>query len=446
MRTEASWRGTVAVTPTTPLTYTKNNSQNPDVKPILRGWHFAPADEFDFTNATTKFWIDDFGGQMPVLTWSNEPTNLMSTLAITFAGTNYQCLFPQLQGQRLSLTFDSAGLAQLWLDDSNAVQHATSGGNGNTNVVLAITHPFGYWDTNNNAFVPDLTNNFGNQTVTNSYQSTNSTYAFLYAFDPDWGWLQQRQNMLDAYLQQGLTNGSRQMTSATLNVMGLNWMLQTARVDGLLSAQMGILPQFHHRLGRMGQEAGKGYYVDVYMQLDSSYPDGGDDTAHLKVLNNKFDLWVFFGSALEHGIIEELQNTNLVGASTIKMLQLANTNSQAIYLASSTNWTTGFNVRSKLTNYDASVLNTLTNLINSSYFILLPQNGSNTVAPTGNWAGYGYEARLAYNLTNFETRMIISGGYHGGWTSDSSAIPDASFTAQSGVSQPGSLAQTPSDL
>ncbi len=57
--------------------------------------------------------------------------------------------------------------------------------------------------------------------TTNAYQRTNATYAMLYAFEPDWGWLQQRQNKLDAYLQQGLTNGSRQVTSETLNVMGL---------------------------------------------------------------------------------------------------------------------------------------------------------------------------------------------------------------------------------
>ncbi len=60
-----------------------------------------------------------------------------------------------------------------------------------------------------------------------------------------------------------------------------------------------------------------------------------------RLSNIHFDLWMFFGSALEHGIIEQLQNTNLVGASTVKMLEIANTNGQAIYLASSTNWTTG---------------------------------------------------------------------------------------------------------
>ena len=37
-------------------------------------------------------------------------------------------------------------------------------------------------------------------------------------------------------------------------------------------------------------------------------------------------------------MIEQQQSTNLVAASTVKMLELANTNHQAIYLANSTNW------------------------------------------------------------------------------------------------------------
>ena len=134
-------------------------------------------------------------------------------------------------------------------------------------------------------------------------------------FEPDWGWLQERQNKLDTYLQEGFTNGSRQVTSETLNVMGLNWMLQTAQSQEILAQQLGILPQYFHRLGRMAQETdSKGYYVDVYMQLTGEYPSGGDDTAHVQLANTFFDLGSVFASSLEHGIIEQLQNTNLVGS------------------------------------------------------------------------------------------------------------------------------------
>ena len=135
--------------------------------------------------------------------------------------------------------------------------------------MLYVNQPFGNWDFTNNVV---LTLDTNDQIVTNAYQRTNATYALIYAFEPDWGWLQERQNQLDSYRQQGYPDTSRQVVSETLNVMGLNWMLQTEGIEQFLAAQLGILPQFHHRLGRMAQEGGNGYYVDVYMQTPGIFP------------------------------------------------------------------------------------------------------------------------------------------------------------------------------
>ncbi len=442
---ESAVRGKLAAYTTNLLNYIQSNAPNNSVQQILGGWQIVPAyNPYDYSTYTT-FPTDDFGGPMPVLTWTYEPTNMMSTLKVTFAGTNCQWFMPQLQGQRLALTFDGSGTGQLWQDDTMLAQHATSGSSGTTNVVLAVTHPVGSWDDVNNVFVPNPTN-FANMTVTNSYQRTNSTYAILYAFEPDWGWLQQRENKLDTYLQQGLTNGTRQVTSETLNIMGLNWMLQTENAGQMMAAQLGMLPQYFHRIGRMAQETGRGYYVDVYMQFTGEYPSGGDDAPHIQLSNMQFDLWSFFASAMEHGIIEQLQNTNLVAASTVKMLQIANTNGQAVYLASSTNWTTGYNVQSHLTSgtYDSGTLTTIGNYISKGFYVLLPANGSNHVSSTlGSWAGYGYEARQAVGGEADNSQMIIAGGYHGGYSSDPSIPIDPVYIDTSGDSQPTYFDDTP---
>jgi RHS repeat-associated protein len=435
---EAALRGTLAGYTTNFLNYVQSNYPNASVQQLLGGWQLIPSTNTALSTSnlfSTYVW----GGQMPILNWANEPTNIMSTLKITFAGTNYQWFIPQLEGQRLSLTYDSSGLAQLWQDDTLLVQKSTAA--SDTNVVLYVDHPVGWWDTTNNVFV-DLT--LFDQTTTMPYQRTNATYAILYAFEPDWGWLQERENKLDSYLQQGLTNGSRQVTSETLNVMGLNWMLQTEKSEQILASQVGMLTQCYHRFGRMAQENGKGYYVDTYMQLSGVMPSGGNDTAHLLLLNKHVDLNSYFDSAMENGLIEELQNTNLVGASTVKMLQIANTNNQAIYLANSANWTSGANVKSKLLNYDATSLNTLTSYINSGFYLLLPQNGSNHVSSaTGSWAGYGYEARLTASGVIESSQMIIQGGYHGGYSSDPTAVVNTYYTDLTGVNQPTYYDGTP---
>ena len=78
------------------------------------------------------------------------------------------------------------------------------------------------------------------------------------------------------------------------------------------------------------------------------------------------------------------------------MLQIANTNGQAVYLASSTNWTTGYNVQSHLTSgtYDSGTLTTIGNYISQGLLCAAAANGSNHVSSaSGSWAGYGYEAR-----------------------------------------------------
>ncbi|MEI6076402.1 MAG: RHS repeat-associated core domain-containing protein [Verrucomicrobiota bacterium] len=441
---ESNIRGKMVGYSTNMLNYLQTNYPNSSMGKILGGWQILSAyNPQDYTTNTT-FPLVNPNGNMPVISWAYQPTNLMSTLTVAFAGTNKQWLMPQLQGQRLAMTFDPSGSAQLWLDDSNIITKSLGTGSGATNVALLVTHPFGTWNTTSNLFVANPTNT-ANQSVTNSYQSTNATYALLYAFEPDWGWLQQRQNKLDAYLQQGLTNGSRQVVSETLEIMGLNWMLQSEQTEQLLATQLGIMPQYYHRLGRMAQESGKGYYVDIYMQITGAYPSGGEDAAHITLKNSHFDLSSFFASALEHGLIEQLQNTNLVGASTVKMLQIANTNGQTIYLASSTNWTTGANVNNLLTNYSTATLNLIfTNYINRGFYVLLPQNGSNHVSSVaGSWAGYGYEARQVVNGQAANSQMIIAGGYHGGYSSDSGAVVNTGFTTYTSQNQAGYFTSTP---
>ncbi|MEI8121841.1 MAG: RHS repeat-associated core domain-containing protein [bacterium] len=359
--------------------------------------------------------------------WDYIPTNMMSSLNVTVDTTTNRWLWmPQLQGQRLSLTFSTNGLAQLWLEDDLLLQKQTSGG-ASVNVVLAVDHPHGTWDWNNNTLI---NTNWDDQVATNAYQRTNASYAITYAFEPDQEWLRQRQDRLDRYRQQGLADTSREVTTETLNVMGLNWMLQTERIPRLLATQEAILMQNHHRLGRMAQEQGKGYYIDVYAQLTGDAPASGNGASDTARGNRFFDVAMYFQSAAEHGLIEQLQATNLVAASTVKMLQIGNTLGQRTYLAQSSNWST---VRGNLSGYDTNWLKTA--YIDKGYTLLLPASGTNQVAGAGSWAGYGIAARLL--TTNMHSMtMLISGNYNGGYVSVPTAVVNTPYVSQSSYSQP----------
>ena len=412
------------------------------VQQMLNGWQILPAnDTIDF-NPYPLFLVYDLinGYSVPILNWKYAPTNLMSTLSISFAGTNYQWFMPQLQGDRISLTFSNNGVAQLWQDDTLLAQGATSG-SGTTNVVLSAIHPIGSWDMTNNTFIPNPSD-IVNMTVTNSYQCTNADYAIMYAFEPDWGWLQQRENKLAAYMQEGLTNGSRQVTCETLNIMGLNYLLQSEQVGNMLASPLNISQQNFHRIGRMAQESGNGYYVDIYMQFSGEFPNNGWSTSQYPEYNSCITLWSVFSSAMEHGLIEELQNSNLVGASTVKMLEVANTNKQPVYLASSGNWST---IQSQLTSgsYSAATISQISSNINAGYYILLPKNGTNTVSTVANgWAGYGYEGVQVVDGFVEGVEMKITGGYLGGYVNNPFAVPNSAYTDETEQNQFNAFTET----
>lgn len=417
----------------------QSNYPNATVQQILSGQYIIPSTNTSLSQSLqfNTYPASSGGYTNNTVNWTYEPTNLMSSLSITFAGTNYQCWMPQLQGRRLSLTFDTNGLAQLWLDDSLLASNSTSAtGSRTTNVVVSVNHPFGTWDFTNSVVL--LNPNVANHITTDSYQRTNATYALVYAFEPDWSWLQQRETMLDAYRQQGYADTSRQVVSETLNVMGLNWLLQTEGAEQMLAAQEGILPQYHHRFGRMAQEAGQGYYVDIYMQYSGRISSAGADAANSNLQNRHLALTSYFHSALENGIIEQLQSSNIIASSTVKMLELAETNGQAVYLASSNNWSA---ISSTLSaTYDTTSL--YNNYISQGYYLLMPQNGTNHIAGAGSWAGYGIEARQLTS-TNETITMLISGGYNGAYSPYFYLTINVQYVGLTGINQPLSVAVSP---
>jgi len=418
---EATLRSTLQGYNSNLLATIQSSYPNASVQQILGGQQITP-----WANGLSQsllFAEDTHGGLFPILGWTSEPTNFMCTFGISFGGASQQWYFPQLQGQRLSLTFSNNGTGQLWLGDSPILRTNITG--GRVTVTLTANHPYGGWDTTKN--IP-IDTGWSDASVPDPYQSTNASYAIMYAFEPNPAWLLEREQQLDTYRQQGYTDTSRQVVTETLNVMGLNFMIQTKLYEDILASQLGILPEYFERLGRIAQEGGNGYYIDIYFQQNQAVADGGTASANFLIFSPKSDQYsdvgIYIESAMEHGLIEQLQSSNLVAASTIKILQLANTNNQTIYLANSTNWTSGANVRNHLTNYVLTGTGGLDSLISQGYSLLLPTNGSVRIGGTGSWAGTGYVEQQLTAYSHF-TGMIIGGAhYNGGFAEYSWLFPD----------------------
>jgi hypothetical protein len=131
---EAGIRSTLTGYTSNLLGYLQSNYSNASPQEILGGWQIVPS---SYTTLPTSllFATTNFGGVLPILDWTYQPTNMMSSLSITFGYTNYQWFMPQFEGQRLSLTFGTNGVEQLWQDDALLAQSAYSGEGSNTSVI-----------------------------------------------------------------------------------------------------------------------------------------------------------------------------------------------------------------------------------------------------------------------------------------------------------------------
>ena len=303
-------------------------------------------------------------------------------------GIDYTIPTADLKGRKITLTF-SGNTAELRLDDGDPVDTGTVPGTS-LNLTITVTHP---------GALNSLISTTG-KTETKTYQKSNAyAYALIYGFSASNRLLQKRQAQLKSYLDSGLADDSREVRTEILNVMGLTWLYQTELATRLLAAKNRVIPIHHHRFGRMGQEAG--YYVDVGLQYSGIWVDDGESSTGR--FDNVFHLGSLYASAMEHGIIEQMQPGSSA-VSTVNILRTANTSGQRLYQARADNWSS---IQSSLPTY-SSQFSSFESLLSGGAKLFLPQTANVT---QGNWTGSGWVIR-----SSSQAGMIINGGYSEGYS------------------------------
>ncbi|MFA7344348.1 MAG: IPTL-CTERM sorting domain-containing protein, partial [Terrimicrobiaceae bacterium] len=355
------------------------------------------------------------------------------------AGLDYELPTSDLKGRKITLTFNGSA-AELRFDDDTLADTGALGSVTSMGLTISVTHPG---------------RGVGNQAETKNYRRTTGagdpcSYAILYGFDASERLLAKRQEQLKAYKDAGKLDDSREVRTELLNIMGLTWLYQSSLAHHLLASQNRIVPLFHHRFGRMAQEAG--FYVDVGLQFSDDRTDDGimDDGR----FDNAFHLGSLFWSAMEHGVIQQMQvktdGSPYDAVSTVNILREANKGAggQKLFLARSTNWaaikpqltgtaytngnevpdlgeftdTNGNGIRDAGEAWtDQPVKNNLEWLINNKAAqLFLPLNANVT---QGIWTGTGWVIR-APQIAG----MIISGGYSGGYATSVGTVKAAPVT------------------
>ncbi|MDP2394578.1 MAG: DUF6531 domain-containing protein [Methylococcaceae bacterium] len=293
--------------------------------------------------------------------------------------------------------------AQLYLDDTLLLSEGTPSGNL-SELKLTVDHPYAASISS-----PCFTGaKYGDQCATFTLKRTGS-YVLASAFggDHDSSLLAERQRYLDQLTLQGAANESREVLSETLNIIGQSWMQQTQLADDLLTTLSDNRAIRHHRFGIVGQE--DGYFVDVQAQFVSTLPQSasaGEGT---------FQSSGLIASAMEHGVLEQLQGASQAAISTVKIFNLNNQNGQKFFLANSGNFA---GIWGQLSGYTSNNpgkddYSQLLARVNDGATLILPQNGQVTL---NNWHGKGY---IDYRVIGNQRRqgMIIGGGFNGGYGS-----------------------------
>jgi RHS repeat-associated protein len=309
-------------------------------------------------------------------------TNATFHFSFTYDGNAYTWDYglgaQTLSRPRASLMLDSTVLASEGSSVSGAVATCT----------LTITHPYSNC----------------NQTVAFPFKR-GSLYAIMCGFgDAESGLtLARNQRQLEA-LRAKSSDSSAEVLSQCLHVMGQTWLDETALVNENIERISGVRPISHHRFGVMAQE--EGYYVDVKAQVTGYYSGDFGGIA----VDAGMKAGSLIGSSLEHAILEQLQGADRSGVSTVKLLQMANANGDKIYRMTASN---AASVLADLTNYSSSVKAQFLGSATNGFTQVLPRNGA---INAGQWVGNGYVMVGAAPNGQYQISMIISGDYHGGYS------------------------------
>ncbi|QJE95267.1 RHS repeat-associated core domain-containing protein [Luteolibacter luteus] len=385
---------------------------------------------------------------IPVTSWNEIPSLWETKIKFTFGQAyngstkTFGVFYDEVEiptnalgGRKLSLSYSGNSVNFRIDEESLAAFTATP---TTIQMKVAVNHPGGEIDESG-AFV-DL-GWMDDEEVKTYVRDGNAAYAIIYGFDPSAEHLRKSQERLDKYRKSGLGDGDWQVKTESLNVMGLNWMAQTRLVDNIVCTRTLVLPLSNHSFGRVSQEGA--FYIDVGLKSSAFLSYSARKSTKLL----KFHVNNYFGSALEHGILEQTQGPSLDALSTVRVIQLANAQSVPLHLANSSNWTSVRNLLDDAGNgWPVTALDKIASQItgavntDNAATVLVPRRGNigmMATPATDKWRGYGYALNSNLNSGYYISGGYADGSYSGGYSNSNSASVSSNSITRYGSSEPG---------
>ncbi|CAN5129292.1 hypothetical protein BH10PSE6_BH10PSE6_20880 [soil metagenome] len=381
------------------VTWIRANAPTATPRDILGGHYVQPLTQ-PYTFSTTQALQTPSTTPTVYTSDASVRATFGTTFQIKIGGIDVTYYADQIYGHRLTVVYDASARPVLYLD--GVVQGTGSG--GATTLSYVVGFPF-CWATTEPAS-PSCSAGFTN--LFKAQNSLRATAGYTYAIVAGWdatgrGMVELHRRQLQAITASGGSASSEPVLGEALNVFGFSWLAQLSAAGDINDQIIGAKVIFHCAIGVVGQVGGP--YIDlagVFVSLTSLSND-----------LNRIDT-VFFStggaaSAFEWGNLDQYMGKAGVGAvSTIKLFDIANTQHDVIYDATSANWGA---IQSQLVSYTPTDRSFIQAYINAGFRVILPKHGNLT---QGIWVGAGY---LAMGTAGNQALLYqISANFKGGST------------------------------
>jgi Transglutaminase-like superfamily len=287
------------------VSYIKTNMPTATLKDVVGGRYIQPLIQ-PYTPQTSLPY--ETPGDVPQ-TWTGDvPNQYRTTLEIKIGGIDQTYFADQIYGHRLSLVYNATSQPVLYLD---GVVQGTGAANATT-VTYNVDFPF-------------PANIFTFQNV------LQATAGYSYAIVNGWdfsgrGMVEFHRRQLQANQAAGSSAGAEPVLGEALNMIGYAWLAQLSALADLQDHIIGSKVVTHCAVGVVGQVAGP--YIDM-PGIMVGYSSLTSDTNRATT--------AFFGygghvSAFEWGTLDQnLLQGNISAVSTIKLLDIANSQNVILY-------------------------------------------------------------------------------------------------------------------
>jgi RHS repeat-associated protein len=242
-----------------------------------------------------------------------------------------------------------------------------------------------------------------------------STYAIVVSFDEvSESLIQKRTDSLKSDLAQGMATDSEEVLAETLTIFGLSWQKKKNFAFRMVARLAGVVYTCKQDVVVVSQER-KTQGGGTYYRTDAL----SDRVAVMPRITAQDFLTPWqsaaggIGSALEHGIIEQLQGAGAV--SSVKLLTWNNTNGKKLFLANYSNFAT---LRTYLStqNWTTTALDEVGDQLPSisNNTVLVPEEGKMIPEPGQFcWQGTAFIANMTDSgfANVVSSRFMISGDY-----------------------------------